>query len=241
MFDDKQPEDIFEGSDKAPAPMNLPVEDQRIAPAPRLTPPTTPSASASAMGSAPMQEEGHPIVSAKVVLVAIIILGVIGATIAISYSFMSQPQVSMPLADQSVEEDENENDTDTEVVLDDEEGKGDDENELDGLPQTDPAVIVIDSDGDGLSNDEEMELGTSINNPDSDNDGLGDREEIQVYKTNPLNPDTDGDTYSDGVEVQGGYNPNGEGKLLQVPTPQEDSSTSMESDVMVTSDEEETL
>jgi len=41
---------------------------------------------------------------------------------------------------------------------------------------------------------------------DSDNDGLGDNEEV-LYNTDPKNPDTDGDGYSDGVEVKSGYNP----------------------------------
>lgn len=73
-----------------------------------------------------------------------------------------------------------------------------------------------DADKDGLSDEEEGKLGTSINNVDTDDDGLSDREEIKVYKTDPLNFDTDGDNYKDGVEVKGGYNPKGEGKLMQI-------------------------
>ncbi|MBI1908528.1 hypothetical protein HYS28_03930, partial [Candidatus Uhrbacteria bacterium] len=46
----------------------------------------------------------------------------------------------------------------------------------------------------------------------------GDREEVEVYDTDPLEEDTDGDTYLDGQEVKGGYNPNGPGKLFEVPT-----------------------
>jgi hypothetical protein len=41
---------------------------------------------------------------------------------------------------------------------------------------------------------------------DSDNDGLSDNEE-NLYGTDPKNPDTDGDGYSDGVEVKSGYSP----------------------------------
>lgn len=41
---------------------------------------------------------------------------------------------------------------------------------------------------------------------DSDNDGLSDNEET-LYGTNSRNPDTDSDGYSDGVEVKSGYNP----------------------------------
>jgi hypothetical protein len=83
--------------------------------------------------------------------------------------------------------------------------------------EVDPQNIVApkDSDGDGLSDDEEKKLGTNPNSPDSDNDGLTDREEVKVYGTNPLNADTDGDGYTDGAEVKGGYNPKGPGKLYQ--------------------------
>ncbi len=41
---------------------------------------------------------------------------------------------------------------------------------------------------------------------DSDQDGLSDQEEA-IYKTDPHNPDTDGDGYSDGTEVKSGYDP----------------------------------
>ncbi len=41
---------------------------------------------------------------------------------------------------------------------------------------------------------------------DSDQDGLSDEEE-KIYGTDPRNPDTDGDGYSDGAEVRSGYDP----------------------------------
>lgn len=93
-----------------------------------------------------------------------------------------------------------------------------------------------DTDNDGLTDVEEEKLGTHKMKADTDNDGLSDRDEIMIHKTNPLefdsdgdglsdydeidiykiNPllvDTDGDGYADGIEVSGGYNPNGPGKL----------------------------
>ena len=85
-------------------------------------------------------------------------------------------------------------------------------------PAVKPPVKVeaLDTDKDGLSDEEEKSLGTDINNVDSDNDGLFDLEEVKVYKTNPLNADTDGDGFLDGAEVKDGYNPKGEGKLYEI-------------------------
>ncbi|PLX20665.1 hypothetical protein C0584_05495 [Candidatus Parcubacteria bacterium] len=79
-----------------------------------------------------------------------------------------------------------------------------------------PSESNLDTDGDGLSDAREMELGTRVDNIDTDGDGLFDREEVEVYKTNPKNADTDGDSFSDGSEVQAGYNPNGAGKLYEI-------------------------
>lgn len=70
-----------------------------------------------------------------------------------------------------------------------------------------------DSDGDGLTDLQEEQLGTDPNNPDTDGDGLTDYEEVVLYGTDPLNPDTDGDGFSDGEEVRAGYNPLGPGRL----------------------------
>ncbi len=65
------------------------------------------------------------------------------------------------------------------------------------------AVIGLpkDSDGDGLTDDEEAKLGTDPFNKDTDGDELTDGDEVKVYKTNPLNPDTDFDGLKDGQEV----------------------------------------
>ena len=79
------------------------------------------------------------------------------------------------------------------------------------IPAGAPAV---DTDQDGLNDTDEKTYGTNINLGDTDGDGLSDWEEVTVFGTNPLDPDTDADTYSDGSEVQKGYNPKGQGKLL---------------------------
>jgi len=70
--------------------------------------------------------------------------------------------------------------------------------------------VVLDSDGDGLSDDEERALGTHPDNPDSDGDGLGDGVEVKVGtdpNSDPHTPtivpgcdpfvDTDGDGLTD--------------------------------------------
>jgi hypothetical protein len=78
------------------------------------------------------------------------------------------------------------------------------------------ANVVKDSDSDGLSDEEEKKLGTDSNNKDTDLDGLSDFDEVKKYMTDPAKKDTDADGFSDGDEVQRGFNPKGEGKLLDV-------------------------
>ncbi len=68
--------------------------------------------------------------------------------------------------------------------------------------QTQAALIgEEDTDGDGLTNSEELELGTNPLVADSDEDGLSDSEELRQWSTDPLTPDTDGDGLTDGEEV----------------------------------------
>jgi outer membrane protein OmpA-like peptidoglycan-associated protein len=60
-----------------------------------------------------------------------------------------------------------------------------------------------DTDGEGLTDGEEyLKYSTNPLDPDSDHDGLNDKEEIFVYLTNPNNKDTDGDGLTDGDEVK---------------------------------------
>ncbi len=81
------------------------------------------------------------------------------------------------------------------------------------IPNTNPNNP--DSDGDGLNDGDEIDLGTNPNNPDSDGDGLDDSVETNTGTyvstsntgTNPSASDTDGDNLSDGAEVNIGTNP----------------------------------
>ncbi len=59
----------------------------------------------------------------------------------------------------------------------------------------------LDSDGDGLFDEEEKHYGTNPLNPDTDGDGLLDGAEVKEHKTNPLDPDSDLDILKDGAEV----------------------------------------
>lgn len=66
-----------------------------------------------------------------------------------------------------------------------------------------------DADGDGLTNAEELLLGTDPDSADSDGDTLTDGAEVLVHGTNPLSPDSDGDTLGDAAEIgTHGTNPN---------------------------------
>ena len=88
---------------------------------------------------------------------------------------------------------------------------------------------TADSDGDGLANEVEIEIGTDLDNPDSDGDGLTDGleldigtdplnvdtdqdsltdyQEVMFHGTNPLKEDSDGDNLSDAFEIENGLDP----------------------------------
>lgn len=72
-----------------------------------------------------------------------------------------------------------------------------------GCQQTEEATQTqpVDTDGDGLTDAQEADLGTDPNNADTDGDGLTDGDEVNNYGTDPLQADTDGDGLSDGEEV----------------------------------------
>ena len=91
------------------------------------------------------------------------------------------------------------NDGDEVTGAKDKDGKPSDPNDPNSVPN-------IDSDGDGVTDEQEKKDGTDPHNPDTDGDGLNDGEE-KTHKTDPLNPDTDGDGLKDGDEVNGSKNP----------------------------------
>jgi len=76
-----------------------------------------------------------------------------------------------------------------------------------GLNPADPSDALLDNDGDGLSNLEEEDLGTSPLATDTDADGLSDKDEGTLYGTDPLLADSDDDYIRDGFEVDVGLDP----------------------------------
>lgn len=70
-----------------------------------------------------------------------------------------------------------------------------------GVSCGDESQVALDSDGDGLTDAQEIELGTDPHNSDTDGDGLDDGAEVNDHHTDPTNPDSDGDGLDDGAEV----------------------------------------
>ena len=64
-----------------------------------------------------------------------------------------------------------------------------------------------DTDGDGLTDAQEQQLGTDPKNADTDGDGLKDGAEVNTYGTDPKDADTDNGGVPDGVEVHNGNDP----------------------------------
>jgi len=71
-----------------------------------------------------------------------------------------------------------------------------------------PANARLDSDGDGVADEDEIALLMNPHNPDTDGDGLNDGDEISFFNTNPTAHDTDGDGYDDDEELDAGTDPN---------------------------------
>lgn len=71
-----------------------------------------------------------------------------------------------------------------------------------------PPPAIVDSDGDGLSDDDENNIyNTNPNNADTDADGINDSDELNVSNTDPLDADTDGDGIEDKDEIDSNLDP----------------------------------
>ncbi|MEK9157287.1 MAG: hypothetical protein AAB448_04140 [Patescibacteria group bacterium] len=204
MFDDAQePKDMFADVPDPSAQQKKTAQPTVAAPQPQIISP------ASAMQYSEPKSGGAGLRLIAVILISLVCIG--GAGYA-AYRFMVKDAVSQQVSDvieggTESTDDETDTTTNTTPVPD---------TETDTETDVGPTAVV-DSDGDGLSNEEERIVGTSVTKPDTDRDGLGDREEVKKYDTDPKKADTDGDGYDDGAEVENGYNPNGEGRLLEIP------------------------
>ncbi len=215
MFDNlKQPEDIFAQTDKeapqvkpptAPpsgVPVQTAVPPEQTPRDPALTPETIQQRVAQMGAEHPSGGGG----GLKVVLIVLTIIVIIGAAFYLSWRILTSKTPVTPAVPEEISQPTPQPEP-LETVPE----------EI--TPESEPEPVAdLDSDQDGLTDAREQELGTDLNVSDTDQDGLFDREEVEVYFTDPLNPDTDGDTYTDGGEVESGYNPNGPGKLLEVPS-----------------------
>lgn len=177
------------------------------------------------------EEDGHKKKKSKMVIVLVLSVIILGAAVYLVYSKLMQSVdnnlvVDEPVFGNDIKEIDNntEPSPDNNTIVPQLDLKPEPEPEPEpepvmpapGQPIVPSEPLVLDNDADGLSDDEEARLGTNPLNPDSDADGLSDYEEIMTYGTDPLNPDTDGDGYSDGEEVANGYNPAGDGPLMEL-------------------------
>lgn len=242
MFDDQNPkpasptaggvEDIFENTETDSVPANLPTANMPApdavsnleakpkppAPAPAVVAeakPLAPAVQTPASSPTPTVNPTAPTMPTtmgskssgsgigKIIMIVVTAILIIALSGFLAYKFIMQAPTDNIVEDTTIEEVDESDADDTEVETDD--------------TTVDEVVEDIDSDGDGLTDAEEIEVGTDVKSTDTDKDGLGDREEVQVYGTDPLDADSDGDGFLDGQEVSGGYNPNGVGKLLELP------------------------
>ncbi|EKD43237.1 MAG: hypothetical protein ACD_72C00398G0002 [uncultured bacterium] len=137
----------------------------------------------------------------KYIIIALVVIAVLGAGLLIAIK-IKVPKVVPNVAEQAQQ---------AEILKIEKEKKYQEQMQI--LSEVVDKTRLTDNDLDGLTNDEEKNLGTDPDNSDTDSDGLTDSTEVNIYKTNPLKADTDGDGYPDGEEVRRGYNPSGSGKL----------------------------
>lgn len=197
------------------APVDMPASnvDLDVAVMPRqATPPPPPEDILS-----PQNSGGHSSGIGRLIgvgFVALVSIGLVVGGVYLGLQYVAQQKVS--------EADINPND----AVLEEDEVNEPTEPSIETPvvvpPEPEPIVESPDTDGDGLSDAEEDQLGTDLTLTDTDADGLNDAEEVRMYGTDPLNQDTDGDGFVDGVEVANGFNPNGSGRLFQPLPPREE-------------------
>ncbi|MFC1687987.1 hypothetical protein ACFL0L_05445 [Patescibacteria group bacterium] len=180
----QQPQDIYQNVEDAP---------RQAAPAPRRPNPrrVPTKQSRPTQPTVPKASSGSP-GQFPVLLIVVLFLVIVGLVVVIFFNPF-QKEVTNDVVDVAV----NEEPTILPTTI---------------TPPT-ANTDITDTDGDGLTDTEEQQAGTSSTSVDSDADGLYDREEVKVYSSNPLKADTDGDGVSDSDEVTQGTDPAGPGLL----------------------------
>lgn len=209
----KEPEDILGSPEKSPvpstpSPRTIPTVSsgapKPLAP-PAVAPPTAPSRSTMQALSSPVSME-KPSHSWIRVVLFLAVLGGLGAGV---YFFITKGGLSLLKLKQEAREAPQAQTLPPPPSVPE---------TPPSPPPPPPPQAPLDSDGDGLTDEDEAGLGTEPLTADTDGDGLLDNEEVRIYKSDPLNADTDNDSFKDGDEVKAGYNPLGPGRLFQVPT-----------------------
>jgi len=212
MFDDtpKEPEDILAGAD--PLAANKPPQAPGVAPPPPAAstpaapaaPPAPPAPGQPPAGLTPQIPAATAAPKSKkmVVIAIIIVIMVVVVAVVLVGTWLARKNVtSQPAQDLTIPV--------TEDVLPPETTLP--------PPAAPPPSEPLDTDSDGLTDEEEKVLGTAISIADTDGDLLSDYDEVRIWNTNPLNPDTDNDGFTDGAEIEAGYDPNDAGgKLLDL-------------------------
>jgi len=175
------------------------------------------------------EKKGGGIIKKMFILIIVFVLIGAGAYFVYSQILLPGSSNNQDLISQSqnnLTDNNNNNDSLTDESFDENFQQGEDifndelldeaqtEDNLEPVEDVSPEDVLknIDSDGDGLSDYEEIYIyKTDPYNQDSDGDGLSDYEEVMIFGTDPLSADTDGDTYFDGQEILSGYNPLGGG------------------------------
>ena len=210
----REPEDILEAVESSPAEVRRPMRETSPLPslADKVAASRQPSISASlppAMAPTNKTVTKEPFFSqGKKMLVAVfgvvVILGVLAGAGWYGYGLLtSSGNAVMPQITNTA------NDATSPAVNADNQAN----NQADVV--TEPAQ-PLDTDRDGLTDQEENLYGTNSERVDTDRDGLTDQDEVKVFETDPNNPDSDGDTFLDGQEVRSGYDPKGTCRLLEV-------------------------
>ena len=203
-----EPEDILSAVDQSEIAVQRPATEQPL----RETPPPSMPPVAKSEVAEPVFKRDQKII----VLVVVVVLAGAGVAFGGWYAYnqfgLGQKAPAVNTSQANVNQNTNQPASNQNVNQ-----PGGQVNQNFNVSPPQPPAPPVDTDRDGLTDEEERLYGTSPNSPDTDGDGLTDRDEVKVFKTDPYLPDSDYDGFTDGEEVRNGYDPKGPGRLLQIP------------------------